>query len=579
MSFPARVRHLLETVANLRAHVPAGAGQITAICTLAVLAGTAGVAFHELAAWIEHHTIARLAGQPWPVFLVGSLASVLAGSALASWLIARVAPAAAGGGVLPVKLAFWRDFGVIPMRLTVVKFFASAITLGSGVSLGPEGPAVQIGASTVSAAAGLGGVAKQNRRAYCAAGAAAGLAAVFNAPLAAITFVLEEIVGDLHSRWLGSVVLAAVAGALVAHALLGAQPAFQAAPFADIGWTAWALTPLVAAAAGFAGAAFQRGALWFRARGNGRRSRWRPLWGALATWVCGASVYLLCQHTGIFGIGYRDITAAIGGSLPALTAALLLVGKLVATCIAVGSGGCGGIFAPSLFLGAMSGALCAGLAGFLTPLNPSEQAMLVMTGMSASLGAVIRTPLTCVLLLFEVTNQFVIVPALMLAALVSQGVARLVNKHDMYEEMLVQDGVDPHQVLPPRHYKRWREIPVGALASFKPVVARDTDPATLEALLASSRHERFPVLRDSAGGVAGVLQRRDAEHAVATQTEPRLEPAVWIDARATIGAAQKRMLGAGVDFLCVGDESRQVLEGVLTLHDLLRGQSVLEEDA
>jgi CIC family chloride channel protein len=204
--------------------------------------------------------------------------------------------------------------------------------------------------------------------------------------------------------------------------------------------------------------------------------------------------------------------------------------------------------------------------------------MLAMVGMAASLGAVIRTPLTCVLLMFEVTNQWVIVPALMLAALISQGVARWVNHHDLYEEILVQDGVDPNQVLPPRHYKRWREIPVGALASFHPVVAPSLGIAELRALLSASGHQRFPVA-GADGRVIGVLARHEAESVVAAGVgTPRLEPPVWIGAKDTVGSAQRRLLESGLDFLCVGDAATAQLQGVLSLHDILRGQSVLEED-
>src|SRR6185312_6564956 len=107
-----------------------------------------------------------------------------------------------------------------------------------------------------------------------------------------------------------------------------------------------------------------------------------------------------------FGVGYGDITAAMAGQIGLLTAFMLFAGKIVATAGAVGSGNCGGIFAPSLFIGAMAGATVGGLGSLVLPLTPGDLAMLVMVGMAASLGAVIRTPLTCVLLIFEVTNQW-----------------------------------------------------------------------------------------------------------------------------------------------------------------------------
>lgn len=549
---------------------------------LAIGAGLAVMLFHALTYWIENHTITRLERTGTWVFVFGSLASVVGGSLVASWLIATFAPSAGGGGVLPVKLAFWREFGVMRKREGSIKLIASALTLGSGVSMGPEGPSIQIGAAVMSSAAGAGGVAKQARRAWCAAGAAAGLAAVFNAPLASITFILEEVIGDLHSRLLGRVVVAAVLGALVGHAILGPQPAFQSSPLGIITWRAWLLVPVVALVASVGGALFQKLALMLRQRVNAlptgtALAPYRPVIGAAASWAAAVAVFLVTRRAGVFGIGYKDITEAIAGHLGVSTLVLLFLGKIVATSAAVGTSGCGGIFAPSLFIGAMGGGAIAGAGSHYLHLSAGESSMLVMVGMAASLGAVIRTPLTCVLLLFEVTNQWVIVPGLMLAAIVSLAVARRINHHDMYEEILVQDGVDPNQVLPPRHFKRWQEIPVSALASFRPVTVQDLSPDALRAVLEGSPHERFPVA-DASGRVHGTLARREAEMAVQTGEPPRIDPAAWIGAKATVGAARKHMLSSGADFLCVGDHETGELKGILTLHDLLRGESVLEED-
>jgi len=579
MSWLRRLRHTVERVRLL---TPSRIWETAALGLLAVAGGGAVMLFHLLTLWIESQSIGRLETLRPGEFVVGSLLSVLGGSALASWLIIRFAPSAGGGGVLPVKLAFWREFGVMGFREATVKLFGSALTIGSGVSMGPEGPSIQIGAATMSAAAGQTGVAKQARRAWCAAGAAAGLAAVFNAPLAAITFVLEEIIGDLNSKLVGRVVVAAVIGSLVGYAVLGPQPAFQSSPLADLTWRAWVLVPFVAFVAACGGAYFQKAALATRLRvirrpTHSKLKAYRPVLGAALGWVPAIGVYLITGHAGVFGVGYGDITNAIAGKMALSTLGLLFAGKILATAAAVGTGGCGGIFAPSLFIGAMGGGLVAGLGSHVLHLASGETSMLVMVGMAASLGAVIRTPLTCVLLLFEVTNQWVIVPALMLAAIVSQGMARLINHHDMYEEIMEQDGMDPNQVLPPRHFKRWTEIPVSALATFKPVIVRGTGPDAYAQALDSSPHLRFPVA-DATGCIVGTVARREAVLARTAGGEPVLDPPDWISAKATVGHARKQMLAGHGDFLCIGDPARGQLEGVITLHDLLRGESVLEED-
>ena len=549
------------------------------ICLLGALAGLAAVAFHEVTMKIEAWTVNASLAMTRLHFAMASFGWVVGGTLFASILIRFVAPEAAGGGILPTKLTFWQDFGFMKARVVITKFIASAVTLGTGTSLGPEGPAVQIGAGVMSAGAQLMQVPKQGRRAFCAGGAAAGLAAAFNAPLAAVTFVLEEIIGDLNSRYLGTVVLAAVMGALVAHAILGAQPAFKAAPLTSPTWIGFLLCIPVAAISAWAGTTFQRGALWLR----GRSRKWIkvPVWlapvvGAALCWLFACSTFLATGHSGVFGIGYQDVTLAISGGLPWTTALVLFVGKLLATIAAVGTAGCGGIFAPSFFIGAMAGKVLASLSATVVPLSPSDETMLVMVGMCACLGAVIRTPIACILMIFEVTHQFIIVPALLIATMVSLAVAKALQSEGMYEEMMEQDGVDPNRLLPPRHFKQWREMPVSAIATYRPTVITDLSPEALKAVFAASKKQRFPVVMD--GAVKGILLRHDAELAQQAGKPPELRAAAWISPKNAVGDCQEKFLETDADMLCVGDEASGQLIGVVTLHDILRGQDALVEE-
>lgn len=548
---------------------------------LATGVGFMAVGFHALVERIYHHTIGALHGIGGLTFVLGSLPCVLGASLLATFIINRLSPAAAGGGVLPTKHAFWRDFGFMQGRTAVAKFLASAVTLGGGVSMGPEGPVVQMGAAAMSSASGLAGVAKQKRRLYCASGAAAALAAVFNAPLAAIAFVLEEVIGDLSSKLVGGVLLSAVIGALIAHAVIGPQPAFQIAGLTDPTWLGVALCPIVATVASLGGVMFQKSSLAVRGRMKSlqRIPAWsRPMIGAFGTWVFGCTAFYLTGHIGVFGIGYSDVTAAIGGNLLWSTALILAGAKLAATFLAVGSGGCGGIFAPSFFLGAMFGGAVAGLARLWLPLTDSDVSMLVISGMCAGFVAVIRTPITCILLIFEVTHQFVIVPFLLLATVVSRIVSRRLEHEELYEAMMKQDGENPHHVLPPRDFRKWREMPVGALATFRPVVATDLSAEGIKALLVAQRHQCFPV-QTADGTITGLLTRVAAEHALVTGHPPKLEPARWIDAGHTLALAQHELIATTTGFLCLGDAGQKRLVGVFTLHDLLRGQEALLDEA
>ncbi len=546
--------------------------QIARDCLLGLAAGLAAVLFSALTDRIFHGTLGRLASADRTTFVIGSFVTVIGASLICGWLIAKVCPEAAGSGIPQLKTAFWKDFGYVPWRVAAVKFAGGALSIGSGVSLGREGPSVQLGGALSSGLSGLMGTAKQQRREPCAAGAAAGLAAAFNTPLAAITFVLEEIIGDMNSRVLSGVVLAAIMGAFAVHAINGPQPAFAVTVNGDARWIGYAVAPVVAALAALVGVAFQACSLGIR----GRSRRWAavPLWlrpaiGGLAVWVLGAGVWLWSGRLGVFGLGYQDLSEILRGNFPWLLALVLLGAKFAATVTAYGTGGLGGIFAPSLFLGATVGATVAGVAAPWLPLTPDDQIMLMLVGMCATLGALVRAPLTSILILFEMTHNFSVVPGLMLATLVSQAVARPLLRHNFYEAILEQDGVHLENLMPPRDLRRWRQTPAATMASFRPVVVEAADPAALGALLAAHPYQCFPLRHG--GRVTGVVTRRHLEEAIARGTAPVVAPAKWLSPKAPVREAEKALLESAEHFLCLGDEASGELSGVLTLHDLLRG--------
>ena len=174
-----------------------------------MVASLAAVAFQLAINWIYIHCLRNFAAGSFAHFAAISLALIVFASLIAGWLLYSFCPEAAGSGIPQVKLAYWKEFGYAPRRIASIKFVAGVLSIGAGFSLGREGPTVQIGSNLASTLSGWLGVSKQNRRAASAAGAAAGLAAAFNAPLASVAFVLEEIIGDLNSRSLGPVLLAA----------------------------------------------------------------------------------------------------------------------------------------------------------------------------------------------------------------------------------------------------------------------------------------------------------------------------------------------------------------------------------
>lgn len=334
--------------------LPTRGRTVAVSCLYGLSAGAAAVVFQLGINWVYQLGLGRLAHDSKMTFALGSLAVVTGSSLIVGWLMQTFGRDAAGSGIPQHKLAFWKDFGFAPMRVAWLKFVAGILSVGGGASLGREGPSVQIAGTLASNLAGLAGEAKQNRRTAAAAGAAAGLAAAFNAPLAATTFVLEEIIGDLNSRLLGSVLLASVLGALVVHGIIGRQPSFRLDAVEAPTWLGYLLTPVVAALAAVVGVYFQRLSLDLRLRMKGHENipPWLvPLFGGLITWVLGVSVFWNTGHMGVFSLGYDDLSSALAGDLGWQLAALLLAAKFVATFSCYGFGGCGGIFSPTLFSG------------------------------------------------------------------------------------------------------------------------------------------------------------------------------------------------------------------------------------
>lgn len=538
----------------------------------------AAVGFELAINWLYAHAFQIPAAAGPGRFLLISLVVIVLTSLLTGWLLNSFAPEAAGSGIPQVKINFWKEFGHAPARISLVKFIAGVACIGGGQSLGREGPTVQIGSNLSSTIAGLLGVSKQNRRAASAAGAAAGLAAAFNAPLASVAFVLEEIVGDLNSRSLGPVLLAAVIGAFIVHAFIGPQPAFILPHIDEPTWRSYGLMPLAAGIAALAGVLFQRGSLRLRLKMKTVRAvpKWlHPLAGGLVTWALGATVFLVTARLGVFALGYEDLSDAINGRFAWQLAAVLLAGKLIATIACYGFGGCGGIFSPNLFFGGMCGALVAGLGGDFLQLNQSDTVLLVVGGMSACLGAVVQAPVTAILIIFEMTHQFSLVPGLMLAGLISQLIARAINRTNFYDQVLCQDGHDLDHLIPPRDLRSWQNLPISALANFKPVTISDQSEQALSCLIEQYPYRHFPVLDD--GQLAGVAARTEIEAALTEHRSLRLNAPVTCRPGQSIRESQVQLLQSSTGTLAITDDSGMKLLGIVTLHDLVRAQLAVAE--
>lgn len=564
MSFIARQFHRL----------PESSRSILLTGIYGLAGGLAAVLFELGINWVYLSTFVSLSHRTLTVFLLGSLTVVVACSLGGGWLMFRVDQSAAGSGIPQLKFAFWQDFGFVRLRTVVVKFFAGLLHVGGGMSLGREGPSVHIAGGLVSELSGVLGIPKQRRRRPAAAGAAAGLAAAFNTPLAAITFVLEEIVQDLNSPLIGSIILASVLGAFTVHAIIGKNPAFMLPQVEGATWRAYLGIPVASAFASLVGIAFQRATL--RLRGFSRSWQALPLWmhpllGGLTVWILGVAVFIWSGRLGVFGLGYDDLSAMLHGQIAWLLIVAFLVAKWISTVACYGWGGCGGIFAPLLFLGAAAGGTVAGLFGSVLPLSPDGKTLLAIVGMSACLSAVVRAPFTSILIVFEMTHQFSLVPALMFGALVSEAISRGLTTHNFYDEVLAQDGNVLVHVIPPRDLRSWQAYPVSAIANFRPVVVENLAPESLREILAKNQFKRFPLVEN--GKIVGCLTREEIERALEANRRPTMEKVAVCRRSFTIGEVARLLIEApgGFAVLEAGDKAA----GIITLHDLLRAQEVL----
>jgi CIC family chloride channel protein len=565
--------HLTETLQKL----PENARSLVQTAVFGLSAGLSAVAFLFLTNLMFSRTFLEFSGRSKPAFAVASFAVIMGASVIVSALLFWVSPEAAGSGVPQVKTAYWKEMGYISPRSSLVKFVAGVLSIGGGNSLGREGPSIYVGSGVASNAAGLFGLGRRERRSASVVGAAAGLAAAFNTPLAAITFVIEEIIGDFNSRYLGRVILSSVVGAFIVHALVGRQPAFSLPPVARVTWAHYLIVPFAAALAALAGMAFQRMTIAWRERLRRRRL---PVWllpiiGAFLTWVIGTSVYWATGKIGIFGLGYQDLSAALANDFPWKIAGLMVIFKLVATVAGYSFGGSGGIFAPSLFIGGMAGFFTAGLAGLWLPLSSADHVVLAAVGMSACLGAIVRAPMTSLLIVFEMTHQFELIPGLMIGLVISQAIARRTARLNFYDALLVQDGHELHKIRPPLDLHSWQNLPVSAIANPKPVAVRKLEVKALKELIDRYPYVCFPVLLD--GRLEGIVTREEIMRAVLARTLPEIQPAITCFPDQPVREIGDKFIASPVSALIVVDRATGSLIGIITLHDLIRAQASFQQ--
>jgi CIC family chloride channel protein len=544
--------------------------------------GLAAVAFHLAIIKAENLLINAALLAPgykwaWLTILTPTLGGLLSGA-----LLAYVVPGARGSGIPQVKIAYAVKGGRLPLRDAVGKFLIGVLQIGSGASLGREGPTVHICAGIASFFGRNFALSQKNLKRLLPVGAAAGIAAAFNAPIAAVTFTIEEVVGDLDQTVLSGVIVAAAIAAAIERGILGEHPVFTITGNYGLHYASSLFVyALLGVGAAFVSLFFTESLL--KTRRFFQEFSVVPLWmrpaiGGVVTGILAVAALYFLRSTGVTGGGYETLSEALSGSLAFRAMAILCLLKIAATVFSYSSGGAGGIFAPALFIGGMLG----GLFGFFDVgvLNHphTEIGAFALVGMGAVFAGIIRAPITSVLIIFEMTGSYGLILPLMIANMTAYGLAKHFRPVPIYEALLEQDGVHlPHHTRSVAH----------ALEQIKVAEAMQTEPVTIsadstiaQAVELTQKYEftTFPVVDEGFHCVGAVtemrLRRNLAQKGGAKLVREIADKCHTLYPDHLLSRAVVRMNQAGVRQLSVIERgAKRKLLGILTMSDIVRAQA------
>src|SRR5271166_667724 len=498
----------------------------------------------------------------------------VAGSLIIGYLLFRYFPDARGSGVPQTKAALFARGGRITLRTVVGKFFCTSATLASGIPLGREGPSVQVGAGIASVLGRRLGLRPEKVKALLPVGAAAAIAAAFNTPLAAVLFSLEEIVGDLHAPVLGSVVLASATSWVVLRLLLGNNPLFKVPQYELVHPLELGIYAVLGVAGGLISVAFTKLLLGMRERflRFPQKTVWfQPVAGGLLVGLMG---WFVPQ---VLGVGYGYVGDVLNGRMALRLMILLVVLKLLAVTTSYASGNAGGIFGPALFIGAMLGGTVGTVAHRLLPAHTATAGAYALVGMGAVFAGIVRAPMTSVVMIFEMTQDYAVIVPLMIANLVSLFISSRLQRQPIYEALAVQDGIHlPTAEMRQRHGQRPVTRVMRPATELLP-----TEITVAEALERVRTSEFRSWLVADRRGVVGVVNLPTLEREMTEGADKQLGE--FVDARVFphvhpdqgLDLALERMGANQLEILpVVSRADMHKLEGIVTLHDVLDSYGV-----
>ncbi|MFZ1981923.1 MAG: chloride channel protein, partial [Smithella sp.] len=414
---------------------------------------------------------------------------------------------AKGHGVPEVMEAVALKEGVIRKRIVLIKTFASAICIASGGSVGREGPIVHIGSAIGSAFGQILAVSVDRMRTLVACGAAAGIAATFNAPIAGVMFAMEIILNDFGVMIFSPIVVSSVTATIISRACLGNYPAFSVPGYTMVSISEVPLYMLLGIVAGLAGVLFTVTLYKMEDLFENLKipAYTKTAVGGLMIGMIG----IFLPH--IFGVGYDAINLALADKLPWIILLALIFMKIAATSLTIGSGGSGGIFAPSLFIGAMTGGAFGYFAHILFPSLTATSGAYSLVGMGAVVAATTHGPITAILILFEMSGNYRIILPLMLSCIISSVFASHLKKESIYTLKLIRRGVNIHEG---REVNIMKSLNVGkSMTRTVETVPEDMSIKELIRYTMGSKHSSFPVV-DKNGLLTGILTFQDIKEII-----------------------------------------------------------------
>jgi CIC family chloride channel protein len=514
-----------EWLGRLRRSVARGSGGLMALALLTGAgAGLGAVAFRYMILGFTHlftgHGEYGAAGRTINPHLPGLgiwfvVAVPVVGGLIYGPLVSRFAPEARGHGVPEVMYAVNRLGGRMRPQVPIVKSLASAICIGSGGSVGREGPIVQIGSALGSVTGQLMRVSESHLRLLVACGAAGGISATFNAPLAGVFFALELILRNFETRSFGLVVLSSVTADAIGRAAFGSHAFLSLPAFTFSSPLELLLYAGLGVLATGVGLGFVRvlyagedisDRIW-----NGRPDWLRPAAGGVLLGL------LLLAVPEMFGVGYSVLQLAISGHYIVLALLGLLAAKILATSLTMWIGGSGGVFAPSLFMGAMLGSAYGAVAHDVVPGVAVAAGAYGLVGMGAVFASSARAPITAVLIIFELTGDYRIILPLMVAIIVATALSNHLTKDTIYTLKLRRRGIDIDDTAQTPTLMAQISVSEAMGKLPRPLTPEQPLRAVLERF-AGERAKALPVI-DPDGALLGIVTAADVEQAISTSRE------------------------------------------------------------